>query len=891
VCFNEIFDPASQTTVNGQPVRLPFPNNVIPASRIDPTAAIIQNMIPLPNTVGLFNYTAPGYSDFRHTTIPSLKVDQLLTSKAKLSAYYSATRTESPQTNGFPQPWTTAIPQNILAQTTRINFDDTLTPTLLFHAGAGLMHLSDPSTNPPYNQAGLFPQGQPFYANYFPYISGTDGFPFGGGWSGAGFPGGVGSFFEDVSQVDIKPTFNASMTWVKGNHTFKLGATAIFDGIPTITAGRAQGEFEFAQTETADPWQSGMPFVNTASSGFGYASFFLGAADGLQVGQVADSRLGYHEYGIYLQDSWKVTRRLTLELGLRWDYANLWTEEHGRMQNAAFNLPNSLIGNRPGTVVYQATCGCNFATSYGLSLGPHLGVAYQISPKTVFRAGGAIAYGSEVDQAQLSASVADFYGVGAPAYGTPAAVLKNGNPYAPGNPFGNPPIVWPNFNPEFPFPAAPGVIPPSSPFISIDPGTGRLPRIFQWSIGLQRELARNLVVDAAYVGNRGAWWAAPLLAAQNYNAFTPQQLLSQYGLNVQNPADAALLNTPINSPAVIARFPYLANPNNVYPGFPATQTLRQAIRPYPQWDGIPPFLGPPMGDTWFDSLQVKVTKRFSHGLVLNSAFTWEKELTNGANSNTAYLTPDPPLINDVFNTALDKQISAFSLPFTFVVSYSYTTPRLNFTSGGGKALSWLLKDWTYSGVLRYQSGNLIQTPPSANNLLLNLDRGVDNNPAFWGGGTTFLDRVPGQPLFAPGIDPNCHCFDPSKQLVLNPNAWVEPAFGTFGTSAPYYNNYRWQRQPMESMGFGRIFRIKEGVTLQVRAEFYNIFNRVLYNAPSVGCAAFVGCVTTSTPTATMNNFANGQAGALSGGYGFVNTNNGALASPPRTGQLYARFQF
>src|SRR5215469_2765308 len=299
------------------------------------------------------------------------------------------------------------------------------------------------------------------------------------------------------------------------------------------------------------------------------------------------------------------------------------------MQNAAWNLPNSLIGNRAGTVVYEATCNCHFADAYGLSLGPHVGVAYQITPKTVFRAGGAIAYGSAVDQAQLSASVADFYGINPPAYGAPAAVLKYGNPYGPGNHFGNPPIVWPNFNPLFPTPAAPGVIPPASPFISIDPGTGRLPRIFQWSVGFQREIIRNLVVDASYVGNRGAWWAAPLLAAQNYNALTPQFLQSTYGINVQSPADATLLNTPINSPTVLARFPWLANPNNVYPGFPATQTLRQALRPYPQWGGVPPFLGPPMGDTWFDSLQVKVTKRYTHGLVLNSAFTWEKELTNG----------------------------------------------------------------------------------------------------------------------------------------------------------------------------------------------------------------------------------------------------------------------
>ena len=63
------------------------------------------------------------------------------------------------------------------------------------------------------------------------------------------------------------------------------------------------------------------------------------------------------------------------------------------------------------------------------------------------------------------------------------------------------------------------------------------------------------MVDAAYVGNRGAWWAAPLLAGLNYNALTPQQLLSQYGLDVTNKADTTLLNTQINSPNVIARFP------------------------------------------------------------------------------------------------------------------------------------------------------------------------------------------------------------------------------------------------------------------------------------------------------------------------------------------------
>jgi len=317
----------------------------------------------------------------------------------------------------------------------------------------------------------------------------------------------------------------------------------------------------------------------------------------------------------------------------------------------------------------------------------------------------------------------------------------------------------------------------------------------------------------------------------------------------------------------------------VYPGFPSTQTLGQAIRPYPQWTGIPPFLGPPDGNTWYDSLQIKGTKRFSHGLSAQVAYTWQKELTNGTNANTAYLTPSPPLINDVFNRDQNKQISGFSFPQMIVISFSYTTPKLQADGKGMKALSWVLRDWAYSGVLRYQSGQILQSPPSANNLLTYMQRGPTNNPAVWGGGNTFLNRVPGQPLFL--VDPNSH-FDPTTQLALNPNAWVEPPFGTFGTSAAYYNDFRWQRQPQESMGFGRIFSVgKEGrYKIQVRAEFYNIFNRLFYSLPADG-----GSTTISSVTAHGN-----PGGTLSAGFGYVNWLNGAGATP-RTGQLVARFEF
>ena len=91
------------------------------------------------------------------------------------------------------------------------------------------------------------------------------------------------------------------------------------------------------------------------------------------------------------------------------------------------------------------------------------------------------------------------------------------------------------------------------------------------------------------------------------------------------------------------------------------------------------------------------------------------------------------------------------------------------------AVSWFARDWTVSGLLRYQSGVLIRTPPSNNNLLTELGVGPANNPALWGGGTTFQNRVPGQPLFL--VDPNSH-FDPTTQLALNPAAWTDAPLGT-----------------------------------------------------------------------------------------------------------------
>jgi hypothetical protein len=269
-------------------------------------------------------------------------------------------------------------------------------------------------------------------------------------------------------------------------------------------------------------------------------------------------------------------------------------------------------------------------------------------------------------------------------------------------------------------------------------------------------------------------------------------------------------------------------------------------------------------------------------------------LTNAANANTSYLTPNDPVLNDPYNTPTIKQLSGFDQPQVLVISFSYTTPKWEPNVAGGKALGWLTRDWIVGGVLKYASGQLMQSP--ASNITLWNTMGIGGTPLngvsnFSGGGAStepLENYVPGQSCLA--VNPNSH-FDPTTTLVLNPKAWSNQTTETFGDAAPYYTNCRWQRQPAESLSLGRTFHIKEKIQLLIQAQFFNVFNRVFYPIPAAA--------TTSTTAAQFSNPFPGSAaatGALSGGYGFVNTLNGGVAANgigpnPRSGQLVARFTF
>jgi len=358
----------------------------------------------------------------------------------------------------------------------------------------------------------------------------------------------------------------------------------------------------------------------------------------------------------------------------------------------------------------------------------------------------------------------------------------------------------------------------------------------------------------------GVWWPAPTL--QDVNALTPS-ILSHYGLDITQASTQTLLSSTVGSATAQAagiKIPYV--------GFSTNNTVAQALRPFPQF-GVIPMIGNPQGKTWYDSLQMKVTKRLSHGLNVNGAFTWQKSLQEGVD---AYLANAGPVtqgtgffVNNVAaGPQASKSFSAYDQPFVFVVTASYALPKW----GPGRAFQSVVKVWTLGTLLNYSSGLPIPTPNATTSLA---------NQLFQ---PTLMNRVAGQPLYLVS-SLNCHCFDATTTPVLNPAAWVNPAAGQFGNSSEYYNDFRYERHPVENINFGRTFKFgkEERYSLNLRAEFNNIFNRTYLNNP-----------TATNPLAipTFNGI-----GSLNGGYGYISrtVSPTLVGGQPRNGTLVARFVF
>jgi hypothetical protein len=844
---NAIYDP-NTTVVDsaGRLVRDVFPNNIIPQSRINPVSAKILALLPKAQTASLVNNIALAGPFWKLQQIPSVKIDHSLSPNSRLSGYWSMEATDKLNgQDGMPPVLSVARDQTIRSQTVRFNLDQTLAPTLLLHVGAGILYYHNPDTSPPvstdFDSAGqLGLQGAP--GTGFPRIGALGSDTYGGMTMTLG-PTNRGLY------VSAKPTGVAQLTWVHGSHTYKTGAEWKLETFTNKSDIGLSPSLGFGSGVTAQNLY-GQTLPSGTAIGNSFATFLLGLYDSGSVGNTTDPQYRKTAWGFFIQDTWKVTRKFTLDYGLRYDLEQPMRELWHRTSTFRMDVANPNANGRLGGVLYEGSgagrCNCNLVPTYPYAIAPRLSGAYQFNPKTVLRAGWGITYSGTYAFNYIGAGNSQGMGYNtvnfvAPQSGVPVGSLSNPLVYD------HSALYAASYNPGLL--VTPGAAVQGSPS-NVDPNGGRPPRINQYTVSLQREITKDLFTEAAFVGNHAVWLVAGG-GMINYNSFSPDYLKS-LGLDITNAADRTLLTSTITSATAVARG--FVKP---YANFPDSGTVLQSLKPFPQYSGVGSSWAP-LGSSWYDALQVKVTKRMSHGLDATLAYAFSKTLNSYSGNG------------DLTKRSTFKSLDPNDRPHLLTMSFNYMTQPVGFLKHN-RVASAVLAGWNIGSVLQYQSGPLLAAPSSNNSL-----------GTYLPGYATRQFRVPGVPLYQKDINGK---IDPTQDIILNPAAWTDQAAGVFGTGTVYYSDLRGKRRPVESMSIGKRFPLhKEGVFLAVRAEFFNIFNRnEVVSDPSTGSP--------SNPPTRDN------LGRLTGGFGYMNytavssNSVGGTFPAPRSGQIVIRLQF
>jgi hypothetical protein len=301
-----------------------------------------------------------------------------------------------------------------------------------------------------------------------------------------------------------------------------VGADARINSIVIPSTANTAGTFSFGTSSATAlagngiTWQPSLNGLTgftgfSGAVGFPFANWLMGSVTSLTLGVPTEYRKAREQYGIYIQDTWRVRRNLTIDYGIRWDYGTYAKEQYGRVADFSLTTPNPAADGRPGAYIYEQTRKCPFAQNYPYAIAPRFGIAYTLNSKTVLRGRAGIAYDavpftpggiiSAITTPTLPNGFDDFK-------------LQGGIPrdrYQP---------AWPVFDPSFSF--TPGVVNPNNATL-VDPNSSRPDRRYQWNIAVQREITRNLVIEAAYVANRNIWNATS--GFQDFNAVSVDRLL------------------------------------------------------------------------------------------------------------------------------------------------------------------------------------------------------------------------------------------------------------------------------------------------------------------------------------------------------------------------------
>ncbi|MEW5976672.1 MAG: TonB-dependent receptor [Acidobacteriota bacterium] len=674
VVYGQIYDPAtSRQLPDGRWIRDPFPGNLIPQNQFSRVTAKILANDDVPNPqLDLFRNNHPATNTLSRRDIDnfSVKLDHVLATDHRLSGsvvfndrlnYFYGPLAML----GVPFPGSAALGtrvQYLPGWIVRLAEDWTPRATLLNHLAIGYNRLNH------HNLPGVF--GQKDWAMELGLVGvGGATFPVirfsGASATLRGFLLPMGNDFAALAP-NGSTILQDDLTWLAGRHSFRTG----LEHRRYYTNNRnilGAGNYRFHNENTALP---GFP----NQTGFSYASFLLGAAF------ATDLYLPYVTMGIrsrntsfYFQDDWKLTSRLVLNLGVRWEIPQPLAEVAQRMSSLAPDLPNPGAGGRPGALAFLGDCrGCtgrsSFAKNYYRQWAPRVGLTYAATEKIVVRAGYGI---------NFSPPILD--GFDFPYEGG----FNGSNPINPrrGRFREDPVYNWDN-----PYPWHPLTLPNRDPSLLNGLNIGyylsnaqHTAYVQNWNLGIQYELPCEARVEANYVGNKGT-----RLNESDY----------KYLLNQVDSAHLSLGDALVED---IADHPEIPLP---YLGFQGS--VAQALRPFPQYYDVSTHR---LGEGWsaYHSVQVTVTKRSNHGLNFLAAYTFSKALANTDSAGPGIYSYAG---QDFYRRTADYSVTSFHFPQDLKMSWTYELPfgvEGRWLKTG--PLSKILSGWSASTIQRYRSGD------------------------------------------------------------------------------------------------------------------------------------------------------------------------------------------
>jgi hypothetical protein len=568
--------------------------------------------------------------------------------------------------------------------------------------------------------------------------------------------------------------FQATLTKIHGSHTLKTGFDLRAYYINQLQNPLATGKFTMSSS-----WTQG-PNPNQASTiaGNGMASFLLGIPSGSLVNQPAIASRSTYWAG-FLQDDWKATQKLTLNLGLRYEVNVPRTERWNRFSAFEPGLPSPIASQVPsipglrGAMTFRGPDDRQLSNTDFNNWAPRIGFAYSLSSKTVVRGGYGIFYGLASTDASGAAGgfvdgfqattnvVTSLDGV------TPIATLSNPFPNGFNQPLSHDQLGAASLLGQS---LTNGLLSLATPYFQ------------QWNFSVEQSIGNNLLVEVAYTGNKGVH--VPF-TNYNLNSLTAAQMALGTANQklVPNPF-YGIITDPTSS---------LSNP---------TIQAGQLLKPFPQYETITA-ISPSIGNSIYHSMQVRLEKRFSRGYTVSAAYTWSKNITDFSNAAVGSTTG----VMDPYNLRLERSLDSQDVPRRLVLSGVWELPIGHGRSLGtnwNRPVDFILGGWQLNGIASFQSGEpLVMTAIS---------------------GTRPIRLLQPAALDGPVQDRLNHYFDTS--------AFAVPAAFTYGNSsrtapdvrAPGINNF--------DLSLFKTFTVTERLKAQFRFESFNAMNRVWFAPPS-----------------------------------------------------------